>query len=192
MVRRIRIAVLLFSALAVTTVGAASLLELSVGAKAKRYQVRSKAILAAPVEAVYDTLIDFDEYEKFSSVYKDARWIHRDEQDSGEMYTYTRGCILFFCKGFERYESVESVVNESIITRVLPEKSDVKFGYSEWKLEAAEESTVIYFDLDFEPDFWVPPVVGPFVVKRMLRKNSVDALNRIEVLAKARVENSDQ
>jgi hypothetical protein len=35
-----------------------------------------------------------------------------------------------------------------------------------------------------EPDFWVPPVIGPWVLKRELRAGGERALYRIERLAR--------
>ncbi|MFK8032182.1 MAG: SRPBCC family protein [Gammaproteobacteria bacterium] len=180
---------LLLFALAVGagSVWAAELESITVSNESKRYFVRSVAMLDAPIDAVYDTLIDFDNYEAFSSVYDDARWLTRNEDDSGEIYTYTRGCILFVCRGFGRTETVVATKPTFIETRVDPARSKVRFGVSVWNIEAVDDKTKLEFALDFEPDFWVPPVVGPFVVKKYLRKGGVDALNRIEVLAKEKV-----
>ncbi len=177
---------LLLTALAIacSLTWSAELDTIEVSNERKRYFVRSVATLDAPIDAVYDTLIDFDEYEKFSSVYDDARWLFRNEDDSGEIYTFTRGCILFVCRGFGRTETVIARKPNYIETRVDPARSKVRYGVSLWNIEAVGNKTRLEFALDFEPDFWVPPIIGPFVVKKFLRKGGVDALNRIEVLAK--------
>jgi hypothetical protein len=39
-----------------------------------------------------------------------------------------------------------------------------------------------------EPDFWLPPFVGPWFLERTLARGGVDAVDRIEELA--RTENS--
>ena len=152
----------------------------------KRYFVNSSATLDAPIEHVYDTLIDFDNYEEFSSVYHDAKWLERNADDSGEIYTYTRGCIVFMCRGFGRTESVVATRPTFIETRVDPTRSKVRYGFSVWNIEALDDKTKIDFALEFEPDFWVPPLIGPFVVKKYLHKGGVDVLDRIEVLAQQR------
>ena len=33
------------------------------------------------------------------------------------------------------------------------------------------------------PDFWVPPVLGPFYIKRALKSGGANAVNRIEAIA---------
>lgn len=34
-----------------------------------------------------------------------------------------------------------------------------------------------------EPDFWVPPLIGPWIIKRTLKVDGMDAIGRIEALA---------
>ena len=165
------------------TVSAAELELIEVSNQRKRFFVKSKATLDAPIDDVYFVLLDFDNYEKFSSIYHDARWLERNADDSGEIYTYTRGCIAFFCKGFGRTEAVEVDALKTIVTTVDAERSDVRYGSSTWVLEDLDGRTVINFDMAFEPDFWIPPLIGPYMVKRMLRKGGRDALLRIETLA---------
>jgi hypothetical protein len=41
------------------------------------------------------------------------------------------------------------------------------------------------------PKFWVPPIVGPYLIKRKLRTDGIDALSRIEVVALAQAANNE-
>lgn len=171
---------------------AAELEDIAVTNEGKRFFVQSSATFDVEIDYVYDTLIDFDNYEEFSSVYHEAHWLERNDDDSGEIYTYTRGCLMFVCRGFGRTESVIATRPTYIETRVDPERSKVRYGTSIWNIEAIGNKTRIDFALEFEPDFWLPPVIGPFVVKKYLRKGGVDALERIEVLALERREKSEK
>jgi len=42
-----------------------------------------------------------------------------------------------------------------------------------------------------EPAFWIPPVIGPFLIQRALRKGAIRAVNRIELLAQE-IENENK
>jgi hypothetical protein len=35
-----------------------------------------------------------------------------------------------------------------------------------------------------QPKFWVPPAIGPFIIKRKLKNDGGDAIDRIEAIAK--------
>jgi hypothetical protein len=40
------------------------------------------------------------------------------------------------------------------------------------------------YEFEMEPSFWVPPLIGPYFMKRVLEKGAVRAVNRIEALAR--------
>ena len=54
---------------------AAKLESVRVDVKAKRYTVRSVVTIDAPIEAVYEVLADYDQFERVSSIFKDSRYI---------------------------------------------------------------------------------------------------------------------
>ena len=39
------------------------------------------------------------------------------------------------------------------------------------------------YRLTMEPDFWIPPLIGPWVLKQRLERGGSGAINRIERLA---------
>ena len=43
--------------------------------------------------------------------------------------------------------------------------------------------TRVRYQLKFEPDFWVPPAIGPYMIKRRLRSGGGRAIDRIELIA---------
>jgi len=36
-----------------------------------------------------------------------------------------------------------------------------------------------------KPKFWIPPGIGPYLIKRKLRNSGSDAIDRIELIAQA-------
>ncbi|MEM6640744.1 MAG: SRPBCC family protein [Pseudomonadota bacterium] len=163
--------------------GAAELVDVSVDVEGKRYTVRSNVIVQAPIEAVYDVLADYDQFERVSSIFKDSRYLERDEVGNGTVFTQMRDCILFFCKTIERTETISVEPPVSIVTNVIPDKSDVGYGRSEWSLKQHDGATYVGFEMQMEPKFWVPPVIGPFFIRRFLADGSADAADRLESYA---------
>ena len=163
--------------------GAAELVDVTVELSDGRYTVRSVVLVAAPVEAVYTVLADYDQFERVSSIFKDSHYIERDDIGNGTVFTQMRDCIVFFCKTIKRTESIEVTPPSSIRTRVIPEKSDIKFGESSWSLVQEGEVTRVDFEMKMEPNFWVPPVIGPFFIRRFLSEGSADAADRLETYA---------
>ncbi|MEO1576300.1 MAG: hypothetical protein AAFU65_15240, partial [Pseudomonadota bacterium] len=97
--------------------GAAELVGVTVDVEDKRYTVRSEVRVEAPIEAVYAVLADYDDFERVSSIFKDSRYLERDETGNGLVFTQMRDCIVFFCKTIDRTETIEVQPPTSIVTR---------------------------------------------------------------------------
>ena len=45
---------------------------------------------------------------------------------------------------------------------------------------------MVTYHLYMQPDFWVPPAIGPYLIKRKLKNEGGRALDRMESLAQER------
>src|SRR5262245_47002849 len=152
--------------------------------KAKRYHIVSETYIDAPVDAVYDVLIDYDHYDRISNVFEESRYLERNPDGSGVVYTKAHGCIAFFCTTVERVERLEVVPDAEITAIVIPERSDAHYSRAQWRLQPESGGTLLRYELEMEPDFWVPPLIGPPLVKRALRQGGERAALRVESLAR--------
>ena len=66
-----------------------------------------------------------------------------------------------------------------------PEESNFSYSRERWQLIPEGEGTLMIYDFEMEPGFWVPPIIGPYVIKRALRSSGANAVNRIEAVALA-------
>ena len=66
---------------------------------------------------------------------------------------------------------------------MLPERSDFKYAMSEWSIEPEAGGTKVTYRMEMEPDFWLPPFVGPWFLKRTLLHGAPAAIDQIERLA---------
>jgi hypothetical protein len=64
-----------------------------------------------------------------------------------------------------------------------PEKSDFHVSNETWEFEEEGDGTLITYQLEMRPKFWIPPVIGPYVLKKKLRDDGAGALDRIEAIA---------
>lgn len=176
-------AAVVLGAAAASLVSAATIRDLDVSRDDGRYELQADTWLDAPAHAIFDVLVDYDRFDRISSVYKESGFLEPDEQGRPIVYTRMEGCLLFFCKSMRRVERLEAREPSYIRTVTLPEQSDFRYATSEWTLEPEGDGTRLTYRLVIEPDFWVPPVVGPWLLKRELGKGGERAVNRIERLA---------
>ncbi|HLT91073.1 MAG TPA: SRPBCC family protein [Woeseiaceae bacterium] len=163
---------------------AADLRAISVVHENGRYHLKSEVWFAADSEAIWRVLTDFDDYERISSAFVDAYDVPPDEQGRPRFYTRMEGCLLFFCRSIERYGYLLLKPVEEIVAVTEPEQSDFKYCRERWQLQQDGEGTLLHYDFEMEPDFWVPPVIGPWIIKRTLEVDGRDAIGRIEAIAR--------
>ena len=165
---------------------AATMEHLEVKRSRSRYSLAVEARLAASPESIYAVLTDFDDnrYSRLSRAYKESRYLEPAADGTPIVYTRMEGCALWHCMSLERTERLETNAPHWIKSTTLPEGSNFKYSTSEWMLERDGENTKMTYKLEMEPDFFVPPVVGPWYLKRTLSQSGLFAVTRIERLAR--------
>ncbi len=162
---------------------AAEVRSVEVSRKHGVYYIESETFVEAPLEVVFELMLDYEAFTKLTSTFKESGYLERNEDGSGIVYTRAEGCILFICRTVRRVERLESVPYEQIETTVIPEQSNLKSGSSEWRFFAENGGTRLLYRADMEPAFWIPPLIGPPMIKYWLRKGGEGSVHRVEALA---------
>jgi len=169
-------------------VRAAQIRLLDIDRKSGRYTLYAETFLSAAPDDIYSVLLDYDQFDRISSVYKEHGYLEPADDGTPIVYTLMEGCMMFYCLSMRRVERLETEPPDAqhpgvIRTYTLPEESDFTFSTSEWTLTPQPGGTLMTYSLIMEPDFWVPPVIGPWYLKRTLKRGGLTAINRIERLA---------
>lgn len=148
-----------------------------------RYSLESVVWFNAGVDEMFDVFSDWDLSTKFSSAIVESRDLDPDAQGRPGFYIRNRGCILFFCKSIVRQGYVESQGKRLLQAFTDASRSDFRFCEESWEFTSDDGGTSVRYKLAMEPGFWVPPAIGPYMIKRKLRSDGSEALNRIEAIA---------
>lgn len=163
----------------------ATIESIDVDHKGGTYSLHAETLLDASPEAITAVLLDYDRFGRISSVYKEYGYLDPLPDGTPVVFTRMEGCLLFYCKSMTRVERLEAASTEHIRTVALPDRSDFKRSISEWTFKQEAAGTRMIYTLEMEPDFFVPPLIGPPILKRTLRRGGGDAVDRIERLAQA-------
>ena len=140
--RRCKIAIVtVWFAMQAMPIAAADLLFVDVEKSAGRYTITSEVWFAANPVDVFNVLIDYDHYDRISSIFKESRYVERNTDGSGIVYTLAEGCFLVVCRTIERTESLEIVRHSKITATVDPDASDLRFSHAIWELQPHESGT---------------------------------------------------
>lgn len=151
----------------------------------ERYFIEGEITINAPVHAVYRLITDYDALNNLDKGIAESRLVERLSDNTAMVYTSLTGCIVFFCRKVERMERVLEVSDSEIVAEVVPfEGSNVAYGRSQWTLHAEQSGTRIVFNSQVQPDFWIPPMLGPALIKKVLKKRVTRTLDNLEQAAK--------
>lgn len=171
--------VLLWSA----SVAGAELRHVTVDRNEDLYRLQSVTWFGASREALYRVLTDYDLFDKFTSAIVESRNVDPDDEGRPRFFTRMEGCVLLFCKSFIRNGHLELEPHLEIVAIVDPARSDFKRSRERWLLIPDEDGTVLVYEFEMVPDFWVPPVIGPYYIMKALKAGGEKAVDRIEALA---------
>ncbi|MEH6503228.1 MAG: SRPBCC family protein [Cycloclasticus sp.] len=138
----------------------------------------STKIHAAPA-VLFELLTSYEKLNTFSQT------IHKSQLlANGDLLLDLRVCFAIIC--FEKKQTLKLTVNNHTVTaRIIREQSDFESGWMQWQLVPAKEdgSTLFYFSSEMVPDFWVPPLIGPLLIRHKLKKEARYSIHQLENLA---------
>lgn len=174
------IAVVLLSA---QSAQSAEMLSVDVDYNKGVYSMQSEVWFDASVEQVFEVFRRWDYSAEFSSTILESRDVADDELGRPQFYVKNRACIWFFCQSFERRGYVELEQDTLLKAFSDPEASDFHLSDERWDFTTRNGGTVVAYHLEMKPKFWIPPGIGPYLIKRKLKKDGGSAIDRIEVIA---------
>jgi len=177
------LAVILLALVGPGTGSAAEMRSIDVQYEDGHYTVVSVVWFDAGLDRMFDVFSSWDLSEQFSAAVVEAHDLAPDELGRPGFLVINRGCVIFFCKSLKRQGYVESEDKKVIRAFAEPAHSDFKISNEAWEFEEENGGTVIKYTLFMQPDFWVPPAIGPYLIKRKLKSDGSIALNRIEAIA---------
>ena len=148
------------------------------------YILRSEVWFDASIEQIYGVLADWDLSTRFSSAIVEARNLEPDSEGRSRYYSRNEFCLLFFCIDVVRSGHLEQKPLEYIHATADPEISDFHVAVESWLFTEEDGGTVVIYLVELKPKFWIPPLIGPYIIERKMRKGGGDAIHRIEAVAK--------
>ena len=146
------------------------------------YSLDLEARLDAPADAVYDALTDLDHLDRLSQAIVRSRRLEEVSDGQPLVRMVTEGCVAFFCRTLVRVMRVHEQSDLRATIEVLPERSDFRSGSSSIRVQADGPGSRLELLVRMTPDIWLPPVIGPWQVKKNIRWHYRRMVHRLEHL----------
>ena len=146
------------------------------------YTFNMTFVAYASVQRVVAIITDYNRLTQLSPLIKESRVLPYHVEDVTRVELVTQGCLLFFCKKIIRVEEASVADDLSIKTVFVPELSDFKSGQTHWTFTSKDQHTVVNYQASMVPEFWLPPFVGPYMLKKQLHSQLLYTANKINTL----------
>ena len=148
----------------------------------KHYEAILEIQIKAPAKKVYALFTDFDYLSRLSDNITGSTLISNESPEYiVEVETHT--CVLFFCKDLFQTQKVTEHGEGHIFVEDIKDKSDFIYANTSWHIRALDKGTRVTFQSEMKPDFWLPPILGPWLFKKRMIKDTKAMIERLEKLA---------
>lgn len=156
--------------------------------KGNVYSFNMQFVAQASVEKVHAIITDYNHLDQLNPLIKKSRVLPHNVAGVTRVELVTEGCMFFFCKRIMRVEDAQVKDDLTIETMIVPELSDFKSGHTRWTFTSVGQTTLVNYQASMTPDFWLPPFMGPYMLKKQLKSQLLYTANKINSLLLERAE----
>ncbi|MDZ7751865.1 MAG: SRPBCC family protein [Gammaproteobacteria bacterium] len=149
----------------------------------ERYHVSVTSYVPAPPRRVMALLTDYEGFERLHPMVRDSRLIGHEAGGARVRTTYRDCPIVIYCVEFSHTSLFTRVSEGLLVAQADPTASDFAYGRFEWTVLPEGDGTRLTFLSEVEPEFWVPPVIGGWVLRHRLTQVAEDIHETIKALA---------
>ena len=147
------------------------------------YLVEVDALVNVAELRVRELLTDYNHLGRVNEAIEVSEILITREPGDYRVRTVTEACIWFYCKRIHQVQDVLEAYDGSVTATVIPELSDFRHGYARLNLWQEPGGTRVLIRSEVEPDFWIPPFIGPWLIKRKLRSEALETVQNLEQVA---------
>ena len=141
--------------------------KITVATHGDRFHMGLDMRLRAPIRRVWQVITDYTDIERLNPAVKRATVIRRAGLTLLRMHITS--CVLFICFPVTQTEAMTTRGHQWVRGVIIPQLSSFRSGYSQWRLRAVAGGTEARFEATLTPSFYIPPLIGPWMIRRKLR-----------------------
>ncbi len=154
-------------------VRAAQVLGVRVTRDDARFLITMRITLEAPPPAVFRALQNYSAMRRYNPDLRAVRVQATAAPDRVRLFTTVHACVLIFCRTMHQEEIMTARPNADggVLEAVMVAHGDFKEGRGRWTVKACraiQRTTCLDAQIELVPRFWVPPVIGPWVMRGMM------------------------
>ena len=162
---------------------------IEVSREKNRYHLHTNTTVYAKIDNVRRIITDYENLTLIIPNLKESKLLNKSENGRTTVSMLTKMCVFFLCYKIRHVQTFHLIKNDILFSRIIPEKSDFKSGWMRWEIKEIDSNkmypvTQIILDIEMTPDFFVPPLIGPYQIKRKMLEITSATINNLEEKAK--------
>ncbi|MGD8483380.1 MAG: SRPBCC family protein [Thioalkalispiraceae bacterium] len=133
----------------------------------------------APTTSVWQQLTDFNQLGKVNPAIKQSTILHKNNSTT-RIKVISEGCVLFFCRTITQVQDVRELGQGYLVIAEVAGKSDFSSGHTLWHVTPQQDSTRVTIRARLKPDFWLPPLLGPWLFQKKLVQQAKTIIINLE------------
>ena len=151
-----------------------------VSIEGKIYRLHSEVIVALSPAQVRAVLTQYTMLPRVNSGISAVHELKPAADGALRLRVETSACVLKFCRLYRWVQAVHDLRDGSIRADIEPQDSDFRRGITRYRFEPHGDCTHLLFDAELEPKFWIPPLLGPWLMERKLITEAVETARSVE------------
>jgi hypothetical protein len=183
---RLKHAALSLSLLAFPHCQAAEIIEVQVEQDSGAYHIYFEIIIDAPRDRVYEVLSDYEQMQELSPGVDSSELLSGRPGGDATIDITLRPCVWVLCRKMRKVSDVTINAYGAIVFTTIPDSSDFKKGREQIIVKSTKTPgrTRVTYNASLAPDFFVPPLVGTWLIRKHVRQNLEVSMERVEKRAR--------
>lgn len=145
-----------------------------------------EALVQAPAAEVSETLVNPGRIARTNDGIRESRVVSRDADGSFVREIRMEQCVIGICFDIRFVEEVREAGDGILEVRQLPNVGTFRRGNARWTVTSlGNGETRLTMQADQEPSFWVPPIIGPYLMRRAFEHEVRETVRKIEEISSA-------
>jgi len=143
-----------------------------------RFLINMHLGIDAPPPAVFRALQDYDDLARNNPDLRSARVERTRVPGRVRLFTTIHTCVLIFCKTMHQEQIMTATASAdggALDAELVPGGGDFKSGHGLWIVKpcpTARAMSCVDIQIELVPAFWVPPVIGPWVIRAKMNEEA--------------------
>ena len=162
--------------------------ELSVTEIDGEYRLHFVSVLDANMDYVYKVITDYKNAYRISPSITKVEILPSVRDEVIRVKNLSEHWVGPFCFSLKWVGDIIERRHGHLEIKTIPEYSSFDAGFSTWDLQPQGNRTLVSYNSNMKPDFFIPPLIGKHIVKSYIERDALNTFARIECFAKIQLD----